>query len=73
MAGALHSLRLMNLEHELIKLAQGQHREPTKQDLPVEGDWTEWSPVPFGKLPHLPLREPDADDELLAADERRAA
>jgi hypothetical protein len=60
----------MNLEQELIRLAQSQDREPSKVELPVEGDWTEWSPVPFGKLPHVPLREPDTDDEH---EDRRAA
>lgn len=42
----------MQLEQELQRLAT-KKKEPLtpEQELPVEGEWTEWSPVPFGRVP----------------------
>ncbi len=54
------------LEQELLRLAA----EGAGEELPPEGEWSEWSPVPFGKVP-----EPSVDEPLEFDDDqpRRAA
>lgn len=55
----------LDLEKQLQRLAAGQ----VDDEVPPEGEWAEWSPVPFGKAP-APV-----DDEPIEwpEEQRRAA
>jgi hypothetical protein len=44
----------LDLERELRRLAM----EQANDEVPPEGHWTEWSPVPFGKPPEVKAVEP---------------
>jgi hypothetical protein len=63
----------MDLERELKRLVQDEVE--LREELPVEGEWSEWSPVPFGK-PAEDAANTTADEPLEFADvgwRRRAA
>ncbi|MFZ5446979.1 MAG: hypothetical protein ACOZQL_43780 [Myxococcota bacterium] len=55
----------MTLEQELMRLAQ--QNADVVEELPVEGQWSEWSPVPFGRPADLPPVAPSNDER--SADE----